>query len=116
MAVAQVVTNAVTKAVAMAASAMAMAEDVVVVVAEEVALATVEDVADAATMALTGAGAVFCMRCCCYYQHIFSLFRRPPLHLPSTMPFSSSLAYRLIVVFVCASPGLDFSVLPGPWP
>ena len=70
VAVAQVVANAVDKAAAVAEAAMSMVEDVVVVVAEEVALATVEDVADAATMASTGAGAVVCMRCCCFCQHI----------------------------------------------
>ena len=100
--VAQVVAKAVDKAVTVAEAAMAMVENVVVVVVEEVALATVEVVADAATMALTGAGAVVCMRCCCCCQHIpseltrlcfcFSRFRRPPSHLPSAMPPSSSLA------------------------
>ena len=45
---------------------MAMVEDVVLVVAQEVALATVEDVAEAATMVSTGAGAfVVCCCCCC---------------------------------------------------
>ena len=47
---------------AVAGAAMAMVEDVVVVVAEDVALAAVEDVAYAVTMASMGAGAAVCMR------------------------------------------------------
>ena len=120
VAVAQVVAKAVDKVVAVAEAAMAMVEDVVVVVAKEAALATVEDVADAITMASTGARAVVCMRCCCCCrQHIpseltrlcfcFFLSRRPPSHLPSTMPFFSSLACLsdCCVCLCFARPGLQ---------
>ena len=97
---------------------MAMVEDVVVVVDEEMALATVEDVADAATMASMGARNVVFMRCCCCCRHLpseltrlcfcFSLHRCPLSHLPSTMPFSSSLACLSdCCVYLClARPGL----------
>ena len=51
---------------AVAELAMAMVEDAVVVMAQEMALATVEYVAEAATMVSTGAAAfVVCCCCCC---------------------------------------------------